>query len=103
MSETSTTASQTPATREDEDMWKNIAASMRRQDEEWAEQRRVAESTLDYSWLPDRCPHCRMSFSMFPPAQITEVRPYGLTRNGQVRCVDCKTVLSLPSPPKDGE
>ena len=50
-----------------------------------------------------RCPHCRLNWTLFPPARIdeeAEVDGHKHWRPGpQVRCVECKSVFNFADTP----
>ena len=45
----------------------------------------------------EKCPCCKLSWCLFPPARCDELQPNNTFAPGPlVRCVDCKTVFYFP-------
>jgi hypothetical protein len=83
------------ASREDDrDMWEHIAAKLKAKRAEEENAKRLNNASIGWSWLPDRCPDCRMSWNLFPPAKTQTGIGW---HDGCVRCVNCKRVYTPPA------
>ncbi len=81
------------ATDSDREMWGAITASFKARRVAEDKAREEHNASVDWSWLPERCPDCRMSWSLFAPVKIHDGA--GL-HTGEGRCVECKRVYAKP-------
>ena len=73
----------------DEQMWRDIASRIAEKRQRDHEKRDAHNDSIDWSWLPERCPDCRLSWTLYPPARI---ETGGGWHTGECRCVECKRV-----------
>ena len=78
-------------TDDDREMWEEIAAKFKTRRVAEDKAREEHNAAVDWSWLPERCPSCRMSWSLFAPAKIHNGSGF---HTGECRCVECKRVYT---------
>jgi len=77
----------------DREMWEHIAARMKAKREQEDLDRVANNTSMDWTWLPERCPDCRCNWNISPPARIHNGSGF---HTGDCRCVNCKRVYSPP-------
>lgn len=77
----------------DREMWEGIARRMKAKREAELAERDRHNASLDWSWLPERCPDCRCNWEISAPAFIHDGSG---KHTGDCRCVNCKRVYSPP-------